>query len=158
MNLVEKMKDMDQVELRQLAATQGVKVHWKAKPDTIRQAIIDHVSQPVKAEVMKDMKHPAEKPEKPVFHNTPEEVEAMLAPIKAKVPQFESSYDTDANTWYFRCKGTEECGNLDIPMRVIAMKARTISRGRLMLMGMNDHFDKTAATGKSAYTNTVLAG
>ncbi len=104
------------------------------------------------------MKHQAEQAKSPVFHNTPDDIEAMLAPIKAKVPQFESIYNTDENTWYFRCKGSEECGNMSIPMRVIAIKARTVSRGRLALMGMNDHFDKTAATGKSAYTNTVLAG
>ena len=154
MSIIDKIEGMSRDELVQLAATQGLKVHYRAKDSTIRQAIIDHVAAP---KVAPELKHPAEAPVKTTFHNTPEEVDAMLASIKAKVPQFTAEYDLKKNTWWFKCKGAEDCGNLDIPMRVIAMKARTVSRGRIALLGMNDHFDKTTATGKSAYTNTVLS-
>lgn len=153
MNL-DRLKEMTPEALRELALKQGLTPHWKAKPETIIKQIVDHVTMAKPQE----MQHVAETPKSPVFHNTPEEVEAMLAEIKARVPAFESKYDLTENTWHFRCKGAEECGNLDIPMRVIKMKAQTISRGKLTLMGLNDHFDKGNAGGNSAYTNNVLAG
>lgn len=154
MSIIDKLRDMKREELLSLAATQGVQVHWKAKNETIIKQIVEKISQ----STQQGLKHVAEKPSTPVFHNTPEEVEEMLSTIKMKVPSFESIYDRDENTWTFRCKGAEECGNLDIPMRVIQRKAAIIARGKIALRGLNDHFDKTNASGLSAYTNSVLAG
>lgn len=154
MNLIDKLEAMGRDELMEIAGTQGVRVHWKAKPETIIKAIVEKVSTPVKS----DMQHVAEKPQAPVDHNTPEQIEAMLAPIKVRAPQFEAKYDLEENTWHFSCRGAEECGNMDIPMRVIQMKANTVSRGRLVMIGMKDFGDLPGNKPNSLYTNTVLAG
>lgn len=93
--------------------------------------------------------------------NTQEMVEEALAPLKARIPQFESSYRTEddgAVTWHFKCKGAEDCGNLAIPMRIILVKADLVSRGKVMPRGLNQHFDQFNVSGNNAYTNTVLAG
>lgn len=149
------LKTLSPDQLRELAGKQGLKVHHKAKPETIIKQIIESALKPA---TPAEMQHVAEKPQQPVHHNTPDDVEAAIADIKAKIPQFESRYDLDENTWYFKCKGAEECGNLAIPMRIIKLKAASVSRGRIALMGLDGHFDRGNAGGNSAYTNSVLAG
>lgn len=151
----EHLKTMSREQLLEVAGKQGMRVHWKAKSENIIKQIMEAVLTPQKPA---EMQHKAEKPAPVADHNTPEQVEAVIADIKARVPQFEAIYNSEENTWHFRCKGAEECGNLDIPLRVIKMKAQTVSRGRLQLMGLTEHFDRTAASGNSTYTNTVLAG
>jgi len=149
------LNKMTREQLLKLAGTQGIKIHPRAKEETIIKHIIENSVTP---QTKPQMQHEAQKPQAPVDHNTPEDVEAAIAKIKERAPQFESSYNTQDNTWHFRCKGAEECGNLDIPLRVIVMKANTISRGRLVPMGLNQHFDQLPVSGKNGYTNTVLAG
>jgi hypothetical protein len=149
------LKTMTPEQLREVAGRQGLNVHPRAKPETIIKQIMEAVLTPQK---LPEMQHKALAPVKPVDHNTPEDVEAAIADIKARVPAFESRYDEAENTWHFRCKGAEECGNMDIPLRVIKMKAQNVSRGRLALVGLTEHFDRTVAGGNSAYTNAVLAG
>lgn len=149
------LKDRTPEELREIAGRQGLKVHYKAKPETVIKQIMEAALLP---QIQTPMQHVAEAAQVSVDHCTPEQVEEAIAKIKAKVPGFESHYDTDENTWHFRCRGAEECGNLDIPIRVIVMKAGTISRGRISPMGLTHEFDSINAGGKNAYTNTVLAG
>lgn len=153
------LKTMKREQLVELAGKQGLNVHHKAKPETIIKQIMDHVLVSQKPQVAADpMVDPRLAAKRPEHNNTPEQVDAILAPIKARVPEFEVKYDLEENTWHFRCKGAEECGNLSIPLRIIKMKADTVSRGRLVLMGLTPHFDTmNSALGKNAYTNTVLA-
>jgi hypothetical protein len=147
------LKKMSPEQLREIAGKQGLKVHHKAKPETVIKQIMEAALTPQQAPVMH---HVAEESIAPVDHNTPEEVEAAIAHIKARQPAFESKYDLRENTWHFACNGALECGNLDIPLRVIVTKANTISRGRLAPRGLTHEFDSINAGGKNAYTNTVL--
>ena len=156
---LDKLRELPRDELVKLAATQGVQVHWKAKEDTIIKAIVDKVTAQPPAVTPEEMKHVAQKPVAAVHNNTPADVEIAIADIKAKKPEFQSIYDKVDNTWYFKYKGAEECGNLAIPLRIIVDKARMVSRGRIAPLGMNHHFnDSGNAQGNSAYTNTILAG
>ncbi len=154
MNDFENLKKLSRDELRDLAFKQGLQVHHKAKAETIIKQIIEFSTTPVK----QDMQHVAEKPVAPVYDNTPEDIEEAIAHIKAQHPAFVSKYDIKDNTWEFSCKGAVESGNMAIPLRVIVRRAEIIRRGRLQLIGLNDHFDKTTAGGNNAYTNSVLAG
>lgn len=150
------LKSMKREQLLELAGKQGLQIHPRCKDETIIRHIMEKAAAP--QATTPNLQHEAAAPQLSVDHNTPEEVEAAIATIKKREPQFESKYSADENTWHFRCKGAEECGNLDIPLRVIVMKAGTISRGRLMLRGLTEQFDRTAAGGNSAYTNVVIAG
>lgn len=174
MSLHDNLKKMSRDELVKFADTQGVQVHWKSKPETIIKQIIDKVTAPVQT-IHKELPTvingvEVEKPKMTALtakrfadaeeakNNTPESIEAAIAGIKARAPEFTSVYDRGENTWQFSCKGALESGNIEIPMRKIIRIAENVSRGRLLLMGVNDHFDKTTARGHNAYTNTVLAG
>lgn len=151
---LDNLRTLSRDQLAEIARQSGVRVHHKAKPETIIKQITDKVFLPPKVE----QKHEAEKPMAPVFHHTQEDIEEALKDIKARIPDFISEYNVSENTVHFRCRGAEECLNLSIPMRVIKMKASNISRGRLVLRGhAPESFDRGNAVGKSSYTNVVLA-
>lgn len=151
----ENLKTMTPDQLRELAGKQGLRVHHKAKAETIIKQLMEAALTP---QALPKMEHIAEAAQEPVDHNTPEQVEAAIAKIIERQPALERNYNAQENTWHFRCKGAEECGNLDIPLRVIVMKAGNISRGSLRLLALNEHFDRTTAGGNNTYTNNVLAG
>lgn len=151
---LENLKTLTRSELAEIARQSGVRVHHKAKEDTIIKQIVDKVMLPPKQE----MKHVAEKASDIVHHNTEEDVEEAIKSLKEKVPDFVSVYNKEENTVHFKCRGVEECLNLSIPLRVIKSKAAIVSRGRLMLRGHRpESFESGNAGGKSAYTNVVLA-
>ena len=167
----ENLKTMSREQLLEVAGKQGVRVHHKAKPETIIKQIMDAVLVPQRPlsqtpEPSSPLVDPNECPRIAKLReqaerdklNTPEMIEAALASIKAAQPKFESSYNREENTWTFKCLGAEESGNIFMPMRIILMKAGNVRRGKLALMGLNSEFDNTSAGGKNAYTNTVIAG
>ena len=145
------LKTMSREQLVQLANTQGVPVHHKAKPETIIKAIMDKTLTPQQTQ---SLQHAAEKPVAPVVKHTAEEVEAAIASIKARVPAFQASYTED--NWHFKCNGVEEVGNLAIPLRVIVMKAGNVSKGRRVMRRLSD-FGDIVNSPNNAYTNSVLA-
>lgn len=146
-----RLKDLSQPELRKLAVEQGLSPHWKAKSETIIQMIMNSVTaQPVQT---------IEKPrvEKEVFNNTPQQVEAAIAHIKAKKPEFMSEYNQEDNTVHFRYKGAEECLNLAQPIKIILARAMITSRGRIALLSLNEHFEKVVSNNpNNTYTSNVL--
>lgn len=153
--LKENMKKMSREELVKFADTQGVQVHWKAKPETIIKQVMDKVSTPPKPVVKEEAKSTA--PKEAVF-NTRDQVEAALAHIKEKQPAFETIYSDEDKVVTFRCKGAENCMNMSVPLQWMVKQAQLVSRGRLVPMGLNEHFESlNSASGKNAYTNTVLA-
>lgn len=147
----DKLKALPREKLVELAGKQGVHVHHKAKAETIARLIMEKTLVP--QQQPQSMQHVAEKPAAPVYHNTPEDVEAAIAHIKARSPQFESSYSE--NNWLFKCLGAEEVGNLSIPMRVIVMKAGNVAKGRRVPRRL-DGFGDISTKAHSAHTNNVL--
>lgn len=117
-------------DLKMLAAQYSIKVHPRAKAETIAKLIVEHVQTPARD----PMQHQATKPAKPVYNNTPEEVQEAITRFTAK-EGFTVEFPGD-NTWIFKFKGAEESGNLSIPMRVIVMKAESVSKGKRSLRGM----------------------
>jgi len=157
MSLQENLLKMSRDELVKFADTQGVQVHWNAKPETIIKQILDHLAHPPKKEA-EPVDPRLVAPKEAVF-NTPEELEKALAQIKQRVPAFETKYDAEEKTVHFKCKGAEECHNLSVPLHWLVKRAQLVSRGRLVPMGLNEHFESlNSASGKNSYTNTVLAG
>lgn len=153
---IENLKTLSPEQLRETAGKLGLTVHWKAKPDTIIKQIADKAFAPTK---------PVEKQEAKIhvsIYTTPAELEAKLAKLKAEVPQFETIYSEPGDDGIdtvvtFRCKGTEECHNLSVPARWLLIRANLVKRGRIAPLGLAE-FERGNATGKSGYTNTVLAG
>jgi len=120
---------MDRAEAVELATKLGIKVHHNAKLETI----LMQINQQPQAFQNDAMKHVAESPVEPVHVNTPEVVNEAIAAYLAK-PGFEAIYRED-NTWNFKCRGAEDSGNLSIPLRIIKMKAESVSRGKRALIG-----------------------
>lgn len=118
-----KLKELPVEKLRELAMQHGLAPHHKCKPETIANMIIEHVTTPAKAP---EMKHPAEKPNPALKINTEEEVREACKPFINK-EGFEAIFTPE--TWYFRCNGAEDSGHMSTALRVIRMKAETISRG-----------------------------
>lgn len=118
------LKEMELPALRTLAIQQGMTPHHRSKKETLIRQIIEHVKQPpVKAE----MKHPAESAQEAPKKNTQEEILAAIKPFIEKKEDFQAIFTAD--TWHFKYKGCEDCGNLSIPLRVIKMKAHSVSHG-----------------------------
>lgn len=118
-------------ELRQLAITQGLKPHPRAKAMTLAQAIIDHVTQPP---ALKEMTHPAERPQAAIAMNTEAEVRAACAEYFNK--QGYEAIFRDDDTWHFRYKGAEDSGHMSVLLRVIKLKAMTVAQGAHRLRKM----------------------
>ena len=114
----------DVKDLRLLAAQYGIKVHGKSGVEKIAKAIIEHITtKPSEA-----LQHSAEKPtSSPLIINTEESVLEAIAPY-ARLEGFVAKFPGD-DTWYFSRKGCEESGHMSVPLRVIKMKAETVSKG-----------------------------
>ena len=122
-------------EIRTIAETLKIKPHAAATADTMTQQIM----QQPQAYIAAAMLHKAEMPIAATIHNTEEAVrEAIKA--HALVDGFEVKFPDDG-TWSFKCRGSEDSGNMSIPLRVIAMKAEMVSRGRRVLKGFKDGSD-----------------
>jgi hypothetical protein len=113
----------DVKDLRMLAAQYGIKVHHKAKAETIAKLIVEHVTEKPK----ESLKHVAEKPKPAEVIHTPEEVNEVIKAFSAK-EGYVVEYPGD-DTWIFKYKGAEESGHMSTPLRVIRMKAESVSRG-----------------------------
>lgn len=138
--MLEKLSKLPIEELRSMAAVRGVRHRKNARADTIAALILQaETAQPAPQPKKEDeMKHPAARVvEQPVPH-TKEAVLEAIAKFAAK-DGFEAMFPGDG-TWHFKCKGAEECGNLAIPMRVIVMKADSVSRGRRAPMSLGTSF------------------
>lgn len=108
-------------ELRVIADKMGIQYHHKTGEAKLA-TLIHEASQP------KIPPHVSQRPvESEVVKNTPEQVREAIKGIIANKPEFEVSFTED--TWTFRFKGAEDSGNLSIPLRVIKIKAETVSRG-----------------------------
>lgn len=134
-NILQLARDGKRDELVHLAITQGLpKPHPRAKPQTIAQQIIDHVTTPARAQP-EHMKHPAEKAQPaPLKINTEAEVREVCAPYFNK-EGFQAIFRDD-DTWHFRYKGAEDSGHMSVPLRVLKMKAMSVAQGAHRLVTM----------------------
>ena len=114
----------DVADLRTLAAQYGIKTHHKAKAETIAKAIVEHVTPKPQAETLK---HPAELAKPALVIHTEEQVREACAAY-FRIDGFVAKFPGD-DTWYFARKGAEESGHMSSPLRVIKMKAESISKG-----------------------------
>lgn len=157
----ENLKTMSREQLLEVAGKQGLQVHWKAKPETIIKQIMEKAFEPQKpVSVQQDDPYadPRLKAERPVVYLTQDEVEAAIAPIKARRPDFVATYNLDEHTVKFSCRGAEETINMSAKPLTIRRHAEYIARGAARPMGHDrNNFDTINAQGKNAYTNTVLA-
>lgn len=119
----QELAQMPREKLVEIANTLKIKVHHKAKPETIIHQIMQ---QPV-AYRNEAMSHPADATTAPVVTNTVEQVQTAIATYAAK-EGFSATFPDDG-TWVFSCKGASESGNLSIPLRIIKQKAESVSRG-----------------------------
>lgn len=159
-----KLKSLPREELVEIARQSGVRVHWKAKPETIVEQIITKVMQPVPQIKQDDAGPAALQPKAEEYSNTPAQVEEAIAKVKARQPRLRSIYNEEDSTFHFQWVSDngrvmcEECGTLKQKLRVIVNIANKVAMGPIMLRGHSaTSFDPGNATGLSAYTNVVMA-
>ena len=144
-----KLKDMSQAELRTLAQTQGIVVHHKCAPETIRKMIMDSFEpQPKPQEAQ------PEKVAQPVIELTEADVGELLKDYLAK-PDFTLTFPNDGSV-IMSCKGAVESIHLTSNPRLIKVRAEIVSKGQRRPLALNHHFDSMITNGQSVYTNTVL--
>ncbi len=151
--MIEKLEAMTRDQLVELAMQQGLpKPHHKTKPESIIKVIMDSVTHPATPKQAEAVV------KKEAVFMTKQEIETMIAPIKARVPNFQTIYDNENRCVTFRFNGAEDCMSMSVAPRWMYEKARMVSRGRLALKGhSSEHFERGTSTGISAYTNVVLA-
>lgn len=147
--------------LVQAARDQGVYWHPNKKEATIIKEARenpDKIIDMIKEAIMPKNEAPKEIPEaKMETWLTEQDVEDMVAAIKARQPKFETIYDHEARCVTFRCLGAEDCHSLSTSKRWLKLKADLVSRGRLSLRSLQD-FDKINNSPHNAYTGTVIPG
>lgn len=115
----------DPKELRILAAKYGIRTHHKFTADKLAKLIVEHITaKPVQTE---SMKHMAEAPKAPSLVHTEEEVLDVIKAYAAK-EGFQVKFPGD-DTWIFKCRGAEESGHMSCLLRIIKMKAESVSKG-----------------------------
>lgn len=134
MNYAE-LASRDIKELRVLAAQYGIKTGPRSKAETIAKLIVEHITQPP-VKPQEQLKHVAELPKEAPTINTEEQIRDAIKAYTAK-PEFFVQFPGD-DTWLFRCRGAEESGHMSCALRVIKMKADSVSRGARKPRGISD--------------------
>lgn len=119
----EELKSRDISELRTLAAKMSIKTHHKHTAEKIAKMIVEEATKPKQD----NMKHPAVAEKKEAALNTEDQVNQVIEPFLKK-EGFIAQFPGD-DTWIFKCRGAEESGHMSVPLRVIRMKAESVSRG-----------------------------
>lgn len=132
-------------ELVEIAKNLNIKVHHKAKEDTIIKQIMQQNGSRVE-----DAKKPKPKKGETVFHSE-DEVREVLKPYIAK-EGYNVIFNHVDNTVHLSYKGSEECLNLSVPMRLIERRAAHVARGRISPRGLG----RDGTYGQS-YADTILA-
>ena len=129
----------DVKDLRVMAAQYGIKTHHKNTAEKIAKLIIEHVSNP-KPQV-ETLKHVAETPKPAALVHSEDEVREVIKNYAAK-EGFSVQFPGD-DTWIFKYKGAEESGHMSVPLRVIRMKAESVSKGarRMVTVKNSDGHD-----------------
>lgn len=115
-----------QPELRQLAAKYGIKTHHKHTAETIAKLIVEHIAKPP-VQPVESMKHVAELAVTPNVVHSEEQVRETIKAYAGKDGFFLNFPGDD--TVIMRYKGAEESIHLSAALRVIKMKADSVSKG-----------------------------
>lgn len=115
--------DMPLEQVREVAMKLGIKPHHKAKKETI----INQINQQPSAYKAQALGENHEKMA-PAHVNTVEDVKEACKKFLA-IDGFKALFPDDG-TWIFSYKGSEESGNMAIPLVIIRNKAENVSRGK----------------------------
>lgn len=152
------LKSMTREQLMEVAGKTGVKVHWKAKPETIIKHIMETAlnqqMQPIDQFKGEDMRPKALKAKTAEYNYTEEDVREACADYLKK-EGFEAKFPGD-DTVVVRYKGAEDSLNLKQPMSVIKRKIAAVAQGRIALRSLNHILGDMPVGRNSAYTNTVI--
>lgn len=124
--IYEQLITRDIKDLRILAAQYGIKTHHKAKTETVAKLIVEHIATPP-VKPVDALKHVAEAPKPALVIHSEEAVRELLAKYLEK-EAFTLTFPGD-DTLIMRCRGCEESIHMSALLRVIKLKADTVSRG-----------------------------
>ena len=137
-------------ELRQIASAVGVKWHPRAKEAKLIGDIIKMAGVQQKPNPKPEMLHKAEQPTE-AKTNSQADIENAVKGLMAK-DGFSVQFPRDG-TVIFKCKGCEDSLHMSVPLRVIAQRAESVSRGRRAPRSMG-----TDQTYPGSYADNILAG
>lgn len=127
-------------EVKAAADRLGIKYHPNISEDTLRMRINQQPVAEVAAATAAVMAHPAAIP--PVVTVVYHDESTVRAAIAAFIDKgVIVSFNHDEHTVHMSYKGREECINLSVPLRVIRMKAESVSKGRVAVKGFKDGAD-----------------
>jgi hypothetical protein len=126
------LKTMERPQLMELAGKLDIKVHHKAKDETVRKQILEQVA----SRQMAKTEEPAPKPVAPVFNHTEEEILQAIGDLATK-EGFNVKFPKD-NTVIFTYRGISESVNMSIPMHVIVRQAKMAAKVKMAPAMVND--------------------
>lgn len=127
------LKDKSLNDLRVIADGLGIPIQNAAKEASLIAQIENKLASPTPAP--QNEVNPQTGVEITPEKNTEKDVREALTTLVKQKPEFEMEFPKDG-TWVFRCKGAEESGNLNIPLRVIKNRAAIVARGALRLRAL----------------------
>lgn len=131
-------------ELKAIAKELGIKVHHRAKENSIKYLIEQQGHRVENAVVKAEEKSVEEKKE--VGFLTKQEVMDAIRPVVENKEAFKVKFLDDDKTWFFDNNGVQDSGSMTMPIHLIVNKARIVSRGRYVLRGLGrDRNDATYA-------------
>lgn len=151
---IDNLKKMTREQLVELALKQGLpKPHHKANEATIIKSIVDSMTpQTPQNKATEQHKQPNE------VRNTAETILMLLDRLRAERPSITWELDEYEETLTVKNAHAAVSFNWHIPLRVMERHIRLHVFNPTRPLGLNHHFDEMpSASGKNAYTNTVLA-
>lgn len=146
------MDDLEQKtekQLRAIAKELKVKLHHRAGTRSIIQQIRKQQKHRVEAAAVIQADHEQRLAE-PKLSNSEDDILQAIAPY-TKIEGFIAEFPKDG-TWIFTCRGAQDSGSMDIPLRIIKNKAMYVSKGRRVLRSLGrDPADQT-------YAGTIMVG
>lgn len=128
------LKAMDRSQLMELCSKLDIKIHHKAKDETVRKQILEQVAS--RQMENKNTEPPAPKPVAPVFNHTEEDVLKAIGDLATK-DGFDIKFPKD-NTVIFTYRGISESVNMSIPMHVIVRQAKMAAKVKMAPAMVND--------------------
>ena len=128
----EELENKTPEELQLIEQRLDIKPHHREKTETR----INNILAKLQPSPIPEMVHPSQKHVEPSNINTKEKILGAIEKYIG-VPGFEAIFHDD-DTWTFKCKGAEDSGPNSVALRVIQMKAESVSKGRRALRAMAD--------------------
>lgn len=138
------MSSMNKEQMKEYLDKRGIEYDGRSSEEKLMALCLEHqelfaAKQKVAIKAITESPTASEQIKKgvPVFKqhtNTEEDVRKAAAKYLDRegfVAIFRTDEESGASTWHFKFNGKEDCGNMQIPLRVIVERAEMVARGAI---------------------------